>query len=68
MNVASERRRWDRRSVTVTITNNSDPSDTRTFKFVFSDTGRFLQGKSDVKRKTRTLSSKAEFMRLHFGE
>lgn len=66
MNVASERRRWDRRSVTVTITNNSDPSDTRTFKFVFSDTGRFLQGKSDVKRKTRTVSSRAAFMRLHF--
>jgi hypothetical protein len=57
-----------RKIVTVTLTDKTDPTTTNTYDLFFSSTGTFEQGRSNIKRKTRLLSSRAAYMRLHFPE
>jgi hypothetical protein len=56
------------RSVKVKLTNKTDPSDTKTFRLRFSQSGAFKEANSNIKRRTRIVKTKAEFLRLHFSE
>jgi hypothetical protein len=56
------------RQVEVTLTNKNNPTDTRIYHLRFSHSGAFEQASSNVKRKTRVVKTKAEFLRLHFPD